>query len=157
MKQFLMAMTLLAVMTACQTNPVNSNPSKKDTVVVVDTVKMPADKAQTPAEEKKESNRAGRTYHEENKSTTINAPAASSQNETTAAESTPAKPKGWSASAKGAAIGGATGIVAGAVLDRKSRVAGGLIGGLVGAGAGYLIGRERDKKTGRIVKHKSSN
>jgi hypothetical protein len=57
--------------------------------------------------------------------------------------------KGWSKAAKGAAIGGGAGAVAGAVLVKKNRVAGGAIGAIVGGGIGYLIGRSKDKKDGR--------
>ena len=57
--------------------------------------------------------------------------------------------KGWSNAAKGAAIGGATGAVAGAVIDKNHRVQGALIGAAAGAGAGYLIGRHKDKKKRR--------
>lgn len=57
--------------------------------------------------------------------------------------------KGWSKAAKGAAIGGGAGAIAGAVLIKKNRVAGGALGGIVGAGIGYVIGRSKDKKDGR--------
>lgn len=57
--------------------------------------------------------------------------------------------KGWSKAAKGAAIGAGTGALVGvAVSDKKGK--GAIIGGVVGAGAGYLIGRDRDKKDGRV-------
>jgi hypothetical protein len=67
---------------------------------------------------------------------------------------TPAQPvqqekKGWSKGAKGAVIGGVGGAVVGAaVSDKKGK--GAIIGGAVGAGAGYLIGRDQDKKDGRV-------
>jgi hypothetical protein len=57
--------------------------------------------------------------------------------------------KGWSKAAKGAAIGGGAGAVAGAVLIKKNRVAGGAIGAIAGGAIGYLIGRSKDKKDGR--------
>ena len=64
-----------------------------------------------------------------------------------AQQEAPAK-KGWSGKAKGAVIGGVGGAVVGAaVSDKKGK--GALIGGAVGAGAGYLIGRDQDKKNGR--------
>jgi hypothetical protein len=55
------------------------------------------------------------------------------------------KKKGWSSAAKGAVIGGATGAVAGAIIDKK-RGRGAVIGGLVGAGGGYIIGKSKDNK-----------
>ena len=63
---------------------------------------------------------------------------------------TPAAPakKGWSSAAKGAAIGAGAGAVTGILVD-KNNVRGGVIGGVVGAGTGYVIGRSKDKKTGR--------
>ncbi len=58
---------------------------------------------------------------------------------------TPAKKKGWSSRAKGAAIGGVGGAAAGAIIS-KNKVAGAVIGGAVGAGGGYIIGNEIDRK-----------
>lgn len=54
--------------------------------------------------------------------------------------------KNWSPQGKGAAIGGAAGILGGALIDRHNRAVGGLIGGAVGAGAGYAIGKHTDNK-----------
>ncbi len=60
----------------------------------------------------------------------------------------PAKKEGWSKAAKGAAIGGASGAVVGAVVSKK-KGKGAIIGGILGAGGGYVIGRSKDKKDGR--------
>jgi membrane-bound lytic murein transglycosylase len=60
-----------------------------------------------------------------------------------------AKKTGWSKAAKGAVIGGAGGAVIGAVVNKRNRAAGAVIGGVLGAGAGYGIGRSKDKKDGR--------
>ena len=57
--------------------------------------------------------------------------------------------KGWSKTAKGAVIGGVAGAGAGAIINKKNRVAGAVIGGAVGAGAGAIIGNQMDKKDGR--------
>ena len=76
------------------------------------------------------------------------------QKEVRYVDRTPAQPaqpekKGWSKGAKGAVIGGVGGAVVGAaVSDKKGK--GAIIGGAVGAGAGYLIGRDQDKKDGRV-------
>ncbi|MBP8115977.1 MAG: hypothetical protein KAY50_11530 [Chitinophagaceae bacterium] len=59
------------------------------------------------------------------------------------------KKKGWSKAAKYGVIGGGTGVVLGAVINKKNRVAGGAIGGAVLGGIGYLWGRSKDKKEGR--------
>lgn len=58
--------------------------------------------------------------------------------------------KGWSKAAKYSAIGGGTGIVLGAVINKKNRVVGGILGGVLGGGIGYGIGRSQDKKDGRV-------
>jgi hypothetical protein len=68
---------------------------------------------------------------------------------TTAAPAAAPKKKGWSSAAKGTAIGAATGAVAGAIIDKNHRGRGAVIGGVAGGGAGYIIGRKKDKKTGR--------
>ena len=60
------------------------------------------------------------------------------------------KKEGWSSAAKGAVIGGATGAVAGAVINKKNRAAGAVVGGVAGAGVGYTIGRAKVRKTGRV-------
>ena len=57
--------------------------------------------------------------------------------------------KGWSNAAKYSAIGGGGGIVLGAVVNKRNRVAGGAIGGVLGGGLGYLLGRAKDKREGR--------
>ena len=57
-----------------------------------------------------------------------------------------AEKKGMSKAVKGAIIGGAGGAVAGAVINKKNRVAGAVIGGVIGAGGGYVIGRKMDQK-----------
>ncbi len=57
--------------------------------------------------------------------------------------------KGWSKAAKYAAIGGGGGAILGAVINKRNRVAGGIIGGVLGGGIGYGIGRSQDKKDGR--------
>jgi pantothenate kinase len=57
--------------------------------------------------------------------------------------------KGWSKAAKYGVIGGGTGVVLGAVINKKNRVVGGTVGGVVLGGLGYLLGRSKDKKEGR--------
>lgn len=48
--------------------------------------------------------------------------------------------KGWSPQAKGAVIGGAAGILGGALINGRNRKVGALIGGVGGAAAGYGVG-----------------
>jgi len=59
------------------------------------------------------------------------------------------KKKGWSSAAKGTAIGAGSGAILGAIIDKNHRGRGAVIGGVAGGGAGYIIGRKKDKKTGR--------
>jgi len=60
------------------------------------------------------------------------------------------KKEGWSKAAKGAVIGGVAGAAGGAIINKQNRVVGAVIGGVVGAAGGYGIGRQMDKKDGRI-------
>ena len=57
--------------------------------------------------------------------------------------------KGWSRKAKGAVIGGGSGAILGAVINKNNRLVGGALGGALGAGIGYVIGNELDRKHGR--------
>jgi hypothetical protein len=57
-----------------------------------------------------------------------------------------AQRKGWSPQGKGAAIGGAAGILGGALINKRNRAVGGLIGGAAGAGIGYGVGKHIDNK-----------
>ena len=58
----------------------------------------------------------------------------------------PAKKEGgWSKTAKGTAIGGASGAVIGAIFS-KNKAKGAVIGGVVGAAGGYIFGRNKEKK-----------
>jgi hypothetical protein len=63
--------------------------------------------------------------------------------------STAAKKQGWSSAAKGTAIGAGVGALGGILIDKKDG-RGAIIGGLAGAGAGYAIGRAKDRKSGRV-------
>ncbi|MEO6252749.1 MAG: YMGG-like glycine zipper-containing protein [Ferruginibacter sp.] len=63
--------------------------------------------------------------------------------------------KGWSHAAKGTAVGGGSGAILGAVLNKNNRVGGAIVGSVIGAGTGYLIGRSKDRKTGRVARAKA--
>ncbi len=60
------------------------------------------------------------------------------------------KKKGWSAAAKGAAIGAGTGAIGGAIISKKKGL-GAIVGGVVGAAGGYIIGKDIDKKNNKLV------
>ena len=67
------------------------------------------------------------------------------------------KNKGWSDAAIGATAGGLGGSVLGAAVS-KNKVKGAIIGGVIGGGTGYIIGRSRDRKSGRVKKkHTTQN
>ena len=63
------------------------------------------------------------------------------------------KDKGWSSAAKGTAIGAGSGAILGAVVSKK-KVKGAVVGGVIGAAGGYVIGRDMDKKSGRVARSK---
>ena len=153
MRSILLIAVTWSLFSAC--NSGGGGGGKKDTVVIRDTVTLRSDPPVAHAARKE-------------KESEVNAPrrAAPVSGNYSENSNTPATPvsqpeapqkKGWSAAAKDGAIGGAAGAAAGALLDKDSRVFGGVLGGLVGGGAGYLIGRARDRKTGRVVKHKPSD
>jgi hypothetical protein len=56
--------------------------------------------------------------------------------------------QGMSSRTKGALIGAGAGAIAGGIIGHN--IKGAIIGGAVGAGTGYIIGRKKDKKTGRL-------
>jgi len=72
-----------------------------------------------------------------------------SNNNNTGTSQTTTRRRGWSAAAKDATIGGVGGAVLGAVIS-KNHVKGAVIGGVLGAGGGYILGRSKDKKDGRV-------
>ncbi|HEX2682552.1 MAG TPA: hypothetical protein VHL77_01390 [Ferruginibacter sp.] len=63
--------------------------------------------------------------------------------------------KGWSHAAKATAIGGGSGAILGAVLNKNNRLGGAIVGTVIGAGSGYLIGRAKDRQTGRVARAKA--
>ena len=81
------------------------------------------------------------------KTSSVNKSGSMNSSTTNSAKTT--KKKGWSKAAKYAAIGGGGGAILGAVINKRNRVAGGIIGGVLGGGIGYGIGRSQDKKDGR--------
>ncbi|MDJ0364821.1 glycine zipper 2TM domain-containing protein [Hymenobacter sp. H14-R3] len=52
----------------------------------------------------------------------------------------------FSPQAKGAVIGGGSGAILGAVINKRNRAVGGVVGGVVGAGAGYAVGKHVDNR-----------
>ncbi len=58
------------------------------------------------------------------------------------------KNTGWSDAAKDATIGGVGGAVLGGVIGKNGK--GAVIGGVIGAAGGYILGRKKDRKSGRV-------
>ena len=58
------------------------------------------------------------------------------------------KNTGWSEAAKTATIGGVGGAVIGGVIGKGGK--GAVIGGVIGAAGGYILGRKKDRKSGRV-------
>lgn len=135
---------LVVLMTACNTNPIVINtPANSDTTGFAQFKAWQAmtNEQQTPGNVYASSKRSSgdRTASSKN----------GSMHSATTNEAKVSKNKGWSKAAKYAAIGGGTGILTGAIINKRNRVAGGAIGGLLLGGAGYFIGRHQDKKDGR--------
>ena len=59
--------------------------------------------------------------------------------------------KKMSSRKKGALIGAGTGVATGVIVS-KNDSKGAIYGGVIGGGTGYLYGRHRDKKKGRLRK-----
>jgi hypothetical protein len=153
MKKLLLLITIAAVFAACNTAP-------KVPVIVVDTlairqkavleeqVRVLAEKDSiNRAADLKRERRAARNEAAREEQSTAGYKDAASE---TPAPAAPAKKKGWSAAAKGTAIGGGVGAIAGGIIGHN--LGGAAIGAAAGGGAGYLIGRAKDRKTGRVVK-----
>ncbi len=60
-----------------------------------------------------------------------------------------------SKAAQGAAIGAGSGAIIGAVVS-KNKGQGAIIGGVLGGTAGYAIGRDGDKRSGRVARKRAS-
>ena len=131
---------LVVLMTACNTNPIVINAPAADTTGFAQFQAWKSMNDKDPG-----TIAAAKTTA--SKATTVNKSGTMSSSTTNEAKA-PAK-KGWSKAAKYAAIGGGTGVLTGAIINKRNRVAGGAIGGLLLGGAGYFIGRHQDKKDGR--------
>ncbi len=158
MKKIILSIVIAAGLTACSNQP-------KQVVVVVDTMAIKqqaiaAEQARVQAEQRtKDSIQAirsaearamakGEAKAERRTYTTMSQNADLGEPQAAPAA---AKKKGWSDAAKGTLIGTGVGALGGALID-KNHARGAIIGGVVGAGTGYVVGRAKDRKTGRVVK-----
>ena len=146
MKKLLLSVSVVAslaiLVAACNTNPMSTQPaSNSDTAGLAQFNEWKAMEAQTLViKQNQAAYAAGRksaqakTYSMKSESTN---------------EAKVAKKKGWSKAAKYGVIGTAGGGILGAVINKRNRVAGGIIGAVVLGGGGYIFGRSQDKKDGR--------
>lgn len=159
MKTIITMFALAVALTGCSNNDkTNNTQAYRDSIkkAVQDSIKLDSfQRAEVQAKEKaridslaevkaaSQAAAAKRTYASRRSSGSVQPVVQSDYYEQTAP-----KKKGWSAAAKGAAIGAGAGAVTGILVDKKD-ARGAIIGGVVGAGTGYVIGRQKDKKTGR--------
>ncbi len=136
--------SIAVFMAACTRNPVTT---KETAVLYEDTVGFAQFQSWKAMNERLDPNEAFVTKAIVKKRSATNKSGSMSSSSTNNAKI--AKKKGWSKAAKYSAIGGGTGIVLGAIINKRNRVAGGIIGGVLGGGLGYGIGRSQDKKDGR--------
>ncbi len=147
MKKILFSITVVAslaiIITACNSNPMSTLPASNiDTAGLTQFNEWKAMEAQAAvAKQYQAAYAAGRKD--------ATAKTYSKTSETTN-EAKVAKKKGWSKSAKYAAIGVAGGGILGAVINKKDPVRGGIVGAVVLGGGGYILGRSQDKKDGRF-------
>lgn len=153
MKRIVLVCIAGAMLAACTNNNAREEALVKQKVVaaIKDSLKLDSFKrAEAKIKEKEQETQRLAKIKEERRMLLLSerneaAPARSYNSEAAA----PAKKKGWSQAAKGAAIGAGAGALGGVLLDKKDG-RGAIIGGVVGAGAGYLIGRDQDRKSGRV-------
>ena len=105
-----------------------------------------------PAAKGKTTN-TGTTVNGNNNLPSINKGTTTTTSTTTTPATIPAD-HGWSDAAKGTAIGVGTGVVIGTIVS-KNKANGAIIGGILGGGTGYVIGRSRDRKSGRVGRHRA--
>ena len=156
MKKIILLLTFVTVFAACKnkSNPVVENKN----LVLVDTTGLSKSNAMTDAEN-------GNTIPVSKITTTTTQNARSTSNAgypdngitrtpTTTTTTVPKRDKGWSKAAKGTAIGAGTGAIVGAIVS-KDKGKGAIIGALIGGGGGYVIGRSKDRKSGRVARAKA--
>lgn len=147
MKKLLLSVSVVAllaiIVAACNTNPKSMQPAlNSDTTGLAQFNEWKAMEAQALVAKQNQA-----AYAANRKA----APAKTySMNSESTNEAKVATKKGWSKSAKYGVIGAAGGGILGAVVNKRNRVAGGIIGAVVLGGGGYILGRSQDKKDGRL-------
>lgn len=161
MKKIILLLTVVTIFAACKnkSNPVVENKN----LVLVDTTGLSKSNAMTDAAHgntiavpKVVVPQATTTTTQKARTTSNAAYPDNGTSTTTTTTTTPAVPKrdkGWSSAAKGTAIGAGTGAVVGAIATKNAK--GAIIGAIIGGGGGYVIGRSKDRKSGRVARAKA--
>ena len=158
MKKIILLLTVVSIFAACKNN--SNSPLYNKNLVLVDTTGLSRSNALTDVGNKNNST-VPRTW---GTTTTQNSRASShaiypdngttaTTTTTTTTSSVPKRDKGWSSAAKGTAIGAGTGAIVGAIVGKNAK--GAIIGAIVGGGTGYVIGRGKDRKSGRVARAKA--
>lgn len=134
--------TIAVVMAACTRNPLATAE-----VSYTDSIGFAQFQQWKAMNERLETNQELVSKARARKSSSVNQSGSMTSESTNNAKTT--KKKGWSKAAKYSAIGGGTGIILGAVINKRNPVKGGIIGGILGGGLGFGIGRSKDTKEGR--------
>ena len=160
MKKLMMAIAITSIFAACQGK--KETLESKNTGVLIDTSTLYDNSASTDMASMAQnqvlpvyaantnvrtSNNRQSTSNRVNRSASTSNAGTTSNNSTNAVQ--PVRKKGMSSAAKDAIIGGVGGAVIGAVVS-KNKVKGAVIGGVIGGAGGYIIGRKKDKRTGRV-------
>lgn len=154
MKYIFSVLAIVTVMSSCSNSAKEQAIAKQQAVAAVkDSLKLDSFKRAEVAQQQllakqQEEERVAARVREEKRTLLLSERSDAAPAPRQYAEPT-AKKKGWSAAAKGTAIGAGAGALGGVLLDKKDG-RGAIIGGVVGAGAGYLIGRDQDRKSGRV-------
>lgn len=120
-----------------------------DTGSVIETTTLTNGNKNTAVANRQTTNTNRSTTTNNNRSTARTSSNSNSNNSSSGQTTTVNRKRGWSKAAKDATIGGVGGAVIGAVVS-KNHVKGAIIGGVLGAGGGYILGRSKDKKSGRV-------
>ena len=149
MKRMIMMVTMVAVFASCSNKEKEQALAKQQAIIAIkDSLRLDSFKRAEIAEKERlveEKHQA--ELAAARKSSTYSS--SGSSYSTNAGTATSTKKQGWSSAAKGTAIGAGVGALGGVLIDKKDG-RGAIIGGLAGAGAGYVIGRDRDRKSGRV-------
>jgi hypothetical protein len=161
MKKVLFAIAIATTFVACKGKTDSKLDSSKDLILLTDSSRQGSYLTDTGMTATAASRNAGNTAptrsnnnssaSSNNNSGSNNSTASSGSSSNTGTSTAPAPApakKGVSKAAKGAIIGGVGGAIIGGVATKSGK--GAIIGGVVGAAGGYIIGRGKDKKDGRV-------